>query len=143
MKSVVIKRSILSNGRKTSVSLENEFWDALHEIADRRKIALSTLVEQINKERENINLSSAIRVFVFNQLRPLNGKKAEPGPHSSRPRAGTPNLWARAVECRALAAGSKDAGTRAVMLRVAADYEFMADWLKRLAEAEDEHGNVL
>jgi len=69
MKSVVIKRSILINGRKTSVSLENEFWDGLREIADRGMIAHSTLVEQIDQERDNVNLSSAIRVFVFNHFR--------------------------------------------------------------------------
>jgi predicted DNA-binding ribbon-helix-helix protein len=66
MKSVVIKRSILLNGRKTSVSLENEFRDALHEIADRKNVALSAVVEQIDKDRDNINLSSAIRVFILN-----------------------------------------------------------------------------
>ena len=69
MKSVVIKRSILINGRKTSVSLENEFWEGLREIADRGMIAHSTLVEQIDQERDNVNLSSAIRVFVFNHFR--------------------------------------------------------------------------
>ncbi|MGB7857390.1 MAG: ribbon-helix-helix domain-containing protein [Pseudolabrys sp.] len=75
MKSVVIKRSILINGRRTSVSLENEFWEGLHEIADRRMIAHSTLVEQIDQERDNINLSSAIRVFVFNYFRTPGGVK--------------------------------------------------------------------
>ena len=76
MKSVVIKRSILINGRKTSVSLENEFWDALHEIAEHENVAISALVEKINEGRNNINLSSAIRVFVFNHYRPINGKEA-------------------------------------------------------------------
>ncbi|MGC2689475.1 MAG: ribbon-helix-helix domain-containing protein, partial [Pseudolabrys sp.] len=60
MKSAVIKRSILINGRKTSVSLENEFWDALREIAERENVAISALVEVINQGRDNINLSSAI-----------------------------------------------------------------------------------
>jgi predicted DNA-binding ribbon-helix-helix protein len=32
-KSAVIKRSIMINGHKTSVSLENEFWHGLHEVA--------------------------------------------------------------------------------------------------------------
>jgi predicted DNA-binding ribbon-helix-helix protein len=77
MKTAVIKRSIVINGRKTSVSLENEFWEALREIARSEKIALSTLVEQINQHRDNINLSSAIRVFVFNHFRPLSKRKAE------------------------------------------------------------------
>lgn len=69
MKTAVIKRSIKINGCKTSVSLKNEFWEALHEIARRENIALSTLVEQISQHRDNVNLSSAIRVFVFNHFR--------------------------------------------------------------------------
>jgi predicted DNA-binding ribbon-helix-helix protein len=77
MKTAVIKRSIFINGRKTSVSLENEFWDALREIAAQAKIALSTLVEQIDAERNNINLSSAIRVFVFNHYRPSSRRESE------------------------------------------------------------------
>jgi len=96
MKSVVIKRSILINGRKTSVSLENEFWDALHEIAEHENVAISALVEKINEGRNNINLSSAIRVFVFNHYRPINGKEAKQNPHSERR-----SLLARAGECRA------------------------------------------
>ena len=84
MKSVVIKRSILINGRKTSVSLENEFWDALHEIAEHENVAISALVEKINEGRNNINLSSAIRVFVFNHYRPINGKEAKQNPHSEQ-----------------------------------------------------------
>ena len=74
MKTAVIKR----NGCKTSVSLENEFWEALREIAGRENIALSTLVEQINQHRNNINLSSAIRVFVFNHFRAAPKNEAKP-----------------------------------------------------------------
>jgi predicted DNA-binding ribbon-helix-helix protein len=48
------------------VSLENEFWDGLREIARRQNVALSTLVKQIDNGRTTDNLSSAIRVFVFN-----------------------------------------------------------------------------
>ena len=33
-----LKRSIVLDGRKTSVSLENEFWTGLHEIAASQKI---------------------------------------------------------------------------------------------------------
>lgn len=132
MKSVVIKRSILINGRKTSVSLENEFWNALREIAGPEKFALATLVEQIDKERNNINLSSAIRVFVFTYVRELNGKKHNSGRHS----ADSLSLLARAEECRALAQGFKDLETRAIMLRVAADYELMAERLRRIVGAK-------
>ncbi|MFY9787492.1 MAG: ribbon-helix-helix domain-containing protein [Pseudolabrys sp.] len=44
MKTAVIKRSIFINGRKTSVSLENEFWAGLHEIAKSRKTTAAKLV---------------------------------------------------------------------------------------------------
>ena len=64
-----IKRSIVRNGQKTSVSLEDEFWQGLREIANTQKAKLSTLVRQIDQGRQGNNLSSAIRVFVFNQLR--------------------------------------------------------------------------
>ncbi len=68
-KSAVIKRSIVLDGHKTSVSLENEFWDILREIASLEKTNLSKLVGQIDHDRTNINLSSAIRVFVLNYVR--------------------------------------------------------------------------
>jgi len=79
MKTAIIKRSVFINGRKTSVSLENEFWDALREIAAQEKVTLSTLVEKIDRRRTNINLSSAIRVFAFNHFRPLAAKAVEKG----------------------------------------------------------------
>ena len=69
MKSVIIKRSILINGRKTSVSLENEFWDGLHAISELQKTKLSALLQQIDLDRRNANLSSAIRIFVLNYYR--------------------------------------------------------------------------
>ena len=96
MKSVVIKRSILINGRKTSVSLENEFWEGLREIADRGMISYSTLVEQIDQERDNVNLSSAIRVFVFNHFR--SPGKAKPVGNFRQLGAKSMNLQAQADE---------------------------------------------
>ena len=65
MKSAIIRRSIRIHGRKTSVSLENEFWNGLREIADRENTSVSVLVDRINEERDNVNLSSAIRIFVY------------------------------------------------------------------------------
>jgi predicted DNA-binding ribbon-helix-helix protein len=39
--SPVIKRSIIRNGHKSSVSLEDQFWDGLREIADLRHMTVS------------------------------------------------------------------------------------------------------
>ncbi len=69
MNSANIKRSIVRNGQKTSVSLEKEFWEGLREIASSQKTKLTTLVQHIDQKRDGSNLSSAIRVFVFNHLR--------------------------------------------------------------------------
>ena len=65
MKSSVIKRSIDIGGHKTSVSLEDEFWDGLRSIAEHQHLTVSALTKRIDNERQNRNLSSAIRVFVF------------------------------------------------------------------------------
>jgi len=69
MKSSVIKRSIVIQHHKTSVSLENEFWNAFKEIARERNMTLSDLVASVDSERQNSNLSSAIRLFVLDFYR--------------------------------------------------------------------------
>lgn len=68
MKSAIVKRSVVLDGHKTSVSLENEFWEGLREIAGSQNANLSSLVRQIDRNRVNGNLSSAIRVFVFSHF---------------------------------------------------------------------------
>ena len=65
MKSPVIKRSILLAGHKTSVSLEDAFWQGLKEIAGKRATSLSALIAKIDAGRHEGNLSSAIRLFVL------------------------------------------------------------------------------
>jgi predicted DNA-binding ribbon-helix-helix protein len=65
MKSSVVKRSIVLAGHKTSVSLEDAFWRGLKEIANERQMTLSDLVSAIASERQQANLSSAIRLFVL------------------------------------------------------------------------------
>lgn len=69
MKSHVVKRSIVVEGHKTSVSLEDEFWNALKEIAAERRETLSELVGRIDGDRTHGNLSSSIRLFVLNHYR--------------------------------------------------------------------------
>jgi predicted DNA-binding ribbon-helix-helix protein len=68
-KSRVIKRSIVIAGHKTSVSLEDQFWDALREIATARGVSPATLVSTIDSDRQHNNLSSAIRLFVLDHYR--------------------------------------------------------------------------
>jgi predicted DNA-binding ribbon-helix-helix protein len=71
MKSLVIKRSIVVGGHKTSVSLEEAFWKGLKEIASNRNVTLSELVSTIDSGRLHRNLSSAIRLFVLDHYRTM------------------------------------------------------------------------
>ena len=66
MKSPIVKRSIVLAGHKTSVSLEDAFWQGLKEIAQSRRATLSDLIASINTECQYGNLSSALRLFVLN-----------------------------------------------------------------------------
>jgi len=65
MKSLVAKRSIIIDGHKTSVSLEDDFWRDLKNIAHAQHASLGELVARIDQRRDNGNLSSAIRLFVL------------------------------------------------------------------------------
>lgn len=83
-KSLVIKRSIVVGGHKTSVSLEDDFWDALREIAARHRVTLSDLVGSIDSGREHGNLSSSVRLFVLNHYR----RRVEAEHPGARPASG-------------------------------------------------------
>ena len=69
MKSPVVKRSIVVAGHKTSVSLEEAFWNGMKEISGLRDMTLSELVGEIDSNRQQGNLSSAIRLFVLDYFR--------------------------------------------------------------------------
>ena len=83
MKSSVTKRSIVIDGHKTSVSLEDAFWANLKEIAHFQRITLSKLIAGIDAARKQSNLSSAIRLFVLEHFQ----KAGEP--HSGRADTGS------------------------------------------------------
>ncbi len=69
MKSPVVKRSIVVAGHKTSVSLEEAFWNGMKEISGERNMTLSELVGEIDSKRQQGNLSSAIRLFVLDHFK--------------------------------------------------------------------------
>ena len=65
MKSPIVKRSVVLAGHKTSVGLEDAFWQGLKDIATSRRTTLSDLISSIDIGRERGNLSSALRLFVL------------------------------------------------------------------------------
>jgi predicted DNA-binding ribbon-helix-helix protein len=69
MMSLIVKRSVVLGGHKTSVSLEDAFWKSLKQIAASGKMTVSELLTAIDSGRHHGNLSSAIRLFVLNYYR--------------------------------------------------------------------------
>jgi len=117
MKSSIIKRSVVFNGHKTSVSLEDPFWNSLKEIAIAHGVTLSKLVAEIDKARQHNNLSSAVRLFVLERFRTQL--------------LSNPVHWhLRAREARQLAQNLEDPDARAAKLK-------MADRYSRLARQHD------
>jgi predicted DNA-binding ribbon-helix-helix protein len=78
----VSKRSVVLGGHKTSVSLEDAFWDALRDAAAGSAMTASALVAAIDARREHGNLSSAIRLFVLDcyreRIAAMRGRAEQP-----------------------------------------------------------------
>ena len=66
----VVKRSVSIAGHTTSVSLEEPFWTELRALAKAQNRSLAALITDID-ERRGTNLSSALRLYVLQQLRGL------------------------------------------------------------------------
>jgi predicted DNA-binding ribbon-helix-helix protein len=64
---MIKKRSVDIAGHRTSVSIEAPFWDALRDIAARKKLSVNEVIAAIDGAREG-NLSSAIRIYVLRDL---------------------------------------------------------------------------
>ena len=66
---MIRKRSIVINGHKTSITLEDAFFSALKDISKQRRSTLSEIVTEVDRTRTQGNLSSALRLFVLDFYR--------------------------------------------------------------------------
>jgi predicted DNA-binding ribbon-helix-helix protein len=64
-----VKRSFSIRGHRTSISLEQPFWEALKEAAARERISLAALIARIDESRGAAGLSSAVRVWILDYVR--------------------------------------------------------------------------
>jgi len=65
-----VKRSLTLRGHRTSVSLEEPFWQAFRDIAEERGIAFNALAAEIDETRDiETGLATAIRLFVLDWYR--------------------------------------------------------------------------
>ena len=63
------KHSLTLRGHRTSVSLEDEFWQEFRRLAAERSLSVSALAVEIDVEREfETGLATAIRLYVLRQL---------------------------------------------------------------------------
>lgn len=62
-------RNVVVAGHRTSVRLEPVMWEALHDIADAEQIGLNELVTAIDRRRNGLNLTAAIRVYIVDFYR--------------------------------------------------------------------------
>ncbi len=76
MKTAVRKHSIYIRRRKTSISMEDDFWFGLLKIAAAKKTTVPALVGRIDGNRKTVNLSSAIRMFVFKFFKAYRNPKS-------------------------------------------------------------------
>jgi predicted DNA-binding ribbon-helix-helix protein len=88
MSAGIVKRSISIAGHRTSISLEEPFWEELRTIASARGVSVQALVGSIDAGRGQQNLSSAIRVFVLHTLR--EGMNADDLNRPGAPRPAVP-----------------------------------------------------
>ena len=77
----MIKRSVVIRGHRTSVSLEEPFWNALRDMAQARGVSVAAVIRDIDDERSRRmaspaadadrpgGLSSAIRAAVLKAAR--------------------------------------------------------------------------
>jgi predicted DNA-binding ribbon-helix-helix protein len=77
------KRSLTLKGHRTSVSLEDAFWDSFRDIAHQKNRAINDLASEIDAIRgTDCGLASAIRLFVLEHYRDMpqaNQTRAENG----------------------------------------------------------------
>jgi predicted DNA-binding ribbon-helix-helix protein len=77
-RTTVLKRSVIVGSKKTSISLEDEFWQELQAIASEYSLHMSRLLDHIAKQNPHSpNLSSSIRLFVLAEVKARAGRLSE------------------------------------------------------------------
>ena len=65
---------VIANRHQTSISLEDEFYEELLRIAREQNRSLNQLITQIDAQKQIPNLSSAIRIYILNELKQQNNR---------------------------------------------------------------------
>jgi predicted DNA-binding ribbon-helix-helix protein len=67
--STLISRNISLEDRRTSIRLEPEMWDALHEICAREGRSMHEICTVIDRQRNQSGLTAGVRVYILTYFR--------------------------------------------------------------------------
>lgn len=67
---MLVKRSLSLSGHRTSIALEQAFWDELDRIAAQRSLSRAALIAQVDTTRApGSNLASELRLLVLDDVK--------------------------------------------------------------------------
>lgn len=75
-----VPRSVRIGGRRTSMRLETQFWEALRDVAEREHADVGEICTRIAKRARHANLSSAVRVAMVDYYRELAARQQPSAP---------------------------------------------------------------
>ncbi|CAN0531622.1 unnamed protein product [Laminaria digitata] len=67
--SPLVTRTVTVSGRRTSVRLEPDLWEALRDIAARENRSMHEICSDIDRTRDGTRLTSAMRIYIVNYFR--------------------------------------------------------------------------
>jgi len=94
----VICRNLKINGRRTSLRMDEDMWDALHDVAKHKDMTPAALVSEIEQQRGNSSTTAALRVYVLRYYRDALREVME----ASRPRRAKAASVTRPAQARVM-----------------------------------------
>ncbi len=84
--SSLILGNVRVKGRRTSVRLERDLWDALSDICTREEVSLNQICAHVADTNGDRGSTSSLRVFIINYYRGRDRPVATPGARDEGPR---------------------------------------------------------
>ncbi len=69
MKSTLVSKNVTIRGKRTSLRLEEEMWEALREVCRRENVSIHDLCSMVEDRRGRSSRTSAVRAFVITYFR--------------------------------------------------------------------------
>ena len=69
MNSRLLSRNVTVDGRRTSLRLENDVWEALEEICEREDMSVHEVCTLIDQRRKGSSRTAAVRAFILRYFR--------------------------------------------------------------------------